>query len=370
MGNRRDEFVIYTAVLPAYRHACIQELRNRLGPKLVLFCSREHIDPTVRTGIPDHWYVEVRNRRLFHGQAFLQLGGWRTALAARATIVDLNPRSLTAWVLLIGRRVLRRRSLVWGHLEPQAGAGSGTAWLRRMMRQLSQGTVLYGYDSVLPAKEALPSQPVWVAANAIYPAATMRHEKGTLQRRDFLYVGRFEPKKKVSLAIEAFARSKLVEQGFNLILIGGGSDEPALRAQAETLGLTSNVHFPGWVYDADRLRAHYARTICSLSPGYAGLGLTQSIGFGVPVLVALNERHSPEIELVRTGAITFFPSDDASALSEALCAQTSQPTTDRQRIRWSDAIATAYSAEVMSEGLGKALSGQPQQLGRDGWPSD
>ena len=103
-----------------------------------------------------------RNQRpcLVH---LVQTGHWVDALRADVCVVDLNPRSLTAWILALVRRLLRRRTLAWGHLYPRAGANARSAPARAMLRRLTSGTILYGYDSVVPARFDLPKKPVWVA---------------------------------------------------------------------------------------------------------------------------------------------------------------------------------------------------------------
>ena len=57
----------------------------------------------------------------------------------------------------------------------------------------------------------------------------------------------------------------------------------------------------------------------SVSPGYVGLSLTQSLWFGVPALIARDEPHAPEIEAAKPGMnAVFFDSDEPEALGKAL----------------------------------------------------
>jgi len=56
-----------------------------------------------------------------------------------------------------------------------------------------------------------------------------------------------------------------------------------------------------------------------VSPGYVGLSLIQSLGFGVPMLIARDEPHAPEVEAAVEGENSFmFESDSVSALAELL----------------------------------------------------
>lgn len=358
----RAELVAYLAVLPAYRSECIALLLAELPSELAIYVSDAHLDPTVKTGIPESQYTRAGMVRLLGGRLFLQLGGWRPALQAQATLIDLNPRSLTAWILLVTRRVLGRRTLVWGHLYPQAGDASPTAFLRMAMRRLASGTVSYTYDQREQARKDIPAQPVWVAPNALYRVGQLQRAMTTgTDRTTILYVGRFEPRKKVALAIRAFARFAASNTETELVLVGSGSEDASLRALADSLGVSNRVRFEGWIGEFDQLADLYGSAFCSLSPGFAGLGLTQSLGFGVPMAIAKDETHSPEIELATSTSVKWFASDDPDALARAVgslwALRDSLPRRDL-----AERIQISYSAEAMALGLRASLLDQSTEL--------
>jgi len=353
---------MYLAVLPEYRNACISILRGLVGP-LSLSVSEAHLDPTVRTGIDPAYYKSVRMVRLLGGKAFAQIGGVRDAISLSSLVVDLNPRSLTAWFLLIVRAILRRRTLVWGHLNPQAGADSRTAHLRRAMRRLASGTIAYTYEDARSARLALPESAVWVAPNALYSQADLASLTAApaygagdeIDRRDsVLYVGRLESPKKVALLVDGFALLKTRVPQARLVLVGAGSEEATLRRICVDRGISASVHFAGWVSSSTSLAAYYERAFASASPGFAGLSLTQSAGFGVPMAVAREEPHSPEIELANHGAVEWFDSNSP----EALCSTLYQLWLRRQDLPRRDLeqwVREHYSADAMAAGLASAL---------------
>ena len=202
-GSVGDDFVFYLTVLPVYRGFCMLELQKLSGGLVRLFAGDSQLDRSVRTGIDPGLYTRLVSLRVFD-RLLVHVGGWRTALGARTTVVDLNPRCATAWLFLMIRRLLGRRTLVWGHLYPREGAASRTVRLRQTMRRLASGTVLYGFDSIDPALREVAGQPVWVAANALYNANNL-HAAHDTTRTDVLYVGRLEANKKVDLLIRAWA---------------------------------------------------------------------------------------------------------------------------------------------------------------------
>jgi glycosyltransferase involved in cell wall biosynthesis len=332
---------------------------------IALYAGDRHIDETVRTGVTPSFYTGVRNT-VIGSRFLLQTGHWLVVIRACDVILDLNPRSLSSWILLLARRIMRRRTLLWGHLHPRAGVNSKTASLRRAMRRLSDGTVLYGYGSVQTALQELPSNPVWVAPNSLYRADDIFPVDGQPTR--ILYVGRLEPAKKVELLVQAFAQSELSNKGIRLTIVGSGSQSASLAEDAERMGIANSVEFLGHIDDRQALQGIYSSAICSVSPGYAGLSLTQSLGFGVRMLVSRDEPHAPEIELARFGGVTYFDTDDATALAQAL-RTASASATEADRSVLSAQVATTYSAEAMAIGLIAALDNKVQSLGSDGWPT-
>ncbi|WP_369292708.1 glycosyltransferase [Nocardioides oceani] len=291
------------------------------------------------------------------GRAFIQTGHWRFALTCTDLIVDLNPRSLTAWLFLVARRARRQRTLVWGHLYPQAGPAGPSAALRRAMRWLASGTITYTFSNLEDAIREMPNRPAWVAPNALYTSQQIQPATGQDQeRKDFLYVGRLEPPKKVALAVSAFARSGLWREGARLVIVGDGSQREFLRRLSSDLAIADHVIFQGWNSSWEFLFEHYRTAVCALSTGFAGLGLTQALGFGVPVLVARSEPHSPEIELAATGAVHWFDSDDEFALADGLhSAWQARESVPLGSV--SSHVKELYSAERMAHGLLSALIG-------------
>lgn len=355
-SKRAVSRAIYIAVLPSYRSACITALRQNAPLDLELFASPAHLDRTVKTGIPATQYHSVPLLRLAN-RLFLQTGSWTTAIRSRNLIVDLNPRSLTAWIFLAIRRpIAGRRTIVWGHLNPRAGGGARTAKIRRAMRRLSDGTVSYTYLDQETARKEIPGQPVWVAPNSLYFARGIA--ASALTKRDsVIYVGRFEPAKKVDLLLKAFAEFHGSHPDSRLTLIGGGSLQNELGVMANEFGIASAVTFPGWVEDVEALQRFYSTAFASASPGFAGLGLTQSLGFGVPMVVADDEPHSPEIELATRETVVWAHSNDphsfASQFAELWLRRDTLPLEGV-----SERIRETYSAERMAAGLLAALEGR------------
>ncbi|MFV3113604.1 MULTISPECIES: glycosyltransferase [Gordonia] len=282
-------------------------------------------------------------------------------MSADACVVDLNPRSLGAWAVLIMRRLMKRRVVVWGHLHPRQGPASKTARVRSFMRGLADGAILYDYQSVGSALKEHPHQPVWTAPNAIYRRSEI--EAAVVGGRNTLiYVGRLVPEKKVEQLVPAFVESELWREGYRLEIIGDGVcagliDDQILDAPE---GARAAIARLGPVTDADKLKSSYARAVCSVSAGYVGLSCTQSLGFGVPMIYSINEPHAPELELREAGGMYGYEDSSVAGLATAMRRGVEHLSTcdfDARKLL-SCIVREHYSAEAMASGIADALAGQ------------
>jgi glycosyltransferase involved in cell wall biosynthesis len=333
-----------------------------LSDEWAAFAGSRHLDPTVTTDLPSELYTPVANHRLFGGRLLFQWGHWRDVIRASTAIVDLNPRCVSAWLLLLIRKTLRRRTLVWGHLDPRKGPESRTAGLRAAMREMADGSVLYTYQSAQRLRGTASCARVWVAPNSLYPGRFLKTTDES--RHVFLYVGRLEPAKKPLLLLEAFAMIAEANPETKLIYVGDGSLRVQLEEAVEARDLVGRVEILGTVKEVAALEALYGRARCSVSPGFVGLSLTQSLGFGVPMVVADAEPHSPEIELARSGAVVFFPCDSVVGLANALESPVLELTL-AQRRSLVDYVKARYTAEAMAVGLIDALTARRQSQTTD-----
>jgi glycosyltransferase involved in cell wall biosynthesis len=198
-----------------------------------------------------------------------------------------------------------------------------------------------------------------VAPNALYRSASITVTEG-FDRNYILYVGRLEPEKKPRVLLEAFAELASSRPEWDLVMVGTGSLRGELEAFATSSDLVERARFAGPIHDVDALTQLYARARCSVSPGVVGLALTQSLGFGVPMVLA-DDAHGPEIELAsQPGAVVFFARDSMAGLIAAL--QSAElDLTGEQRAALSKVVRSDYSAEAMASGLVDAVLNVSQE---------
>jgi alpha-1,3-rhamnosyl/mannosyltransferase len=110
----------------------------------------------------------------------------------------------------------------------------------------------------------------------------------------FLFVGTLEPRKNLSVLLQAMARDA---SGLPLVIAGwSGWGDPAFQSELAGLGLGGRVVFPGYL-DDEELAALYSGAVAFLYPSlYEGFGLpvVEAMACGCPV-VCSNVASIPEV---------------------------------------------------------------------------
>jgi glycosyltransferase involved in cell wall biosynthesis len=264
---------------------------------------------------------------------------------------------LSTWALLVARRVMRRPTILWGHGWPRAGAHARSDRLRHAQRLLATSLVVYTEAQRRALERRMPGKRIVAAPNAMLPRGMMSPAVGDSPPTDFVYVGRLVAEKKPVLLAQAFLRAlSALPAETRLVVLGDGPERAELCELAAAA--EGRILLPGHVSDPRALHDAYRTAIASVSPGYVGLSLIQSLAFGVPMAIARSEPHSPEIEAAEEGRnAVFFDSDDADALASVL------RDFARKRDYWaarreeiSARAASNYSLETMVERLAAAIS--------------
>lgn len=237
-------------------------------------------------------------------------------------IAEFNPRIVSNVLACVYTRLLPVRFIWWGHgINPRSGRFS--VRLRLWLTRLADAIIFY--DSVQADKFValgVPRETVFVAPNSIdtEEIGCLAQETPREQRNRILYIGRLIPEKKVPLLIRAFALVyPRLQSETKLTIIGDGPDRAGLERLATHLRLADRVEFVGAIYAQDQLAPWFNSAWVSVSPGYVGLAAIHSLAYGVPMLVARDEPHRPEITALQDGVNgLFFRSDDAVLLAQKL----------------------------------------------------
>lgn len=114
-----------------------------------------------------------------------------------------------------------------------------------------------------------------------------------------LHVGRLVKWKRVDMLIRAFARLRSRFPNAELLVIGTGPEEDALKQLARDLHLDGAVVFLGGVYNPRLLGQYYTASSLYVLAGMGGLSINEAMCFGLPVLCSVCD--GTEKVLVREG---------------------------------------------------------------------
>jgi glycosyltransferase involved in cell wall biosynthesis len=225
------------------------------------------------------------------------------------------------------------------------------------MRRLADAIVVYTDTQARELRERMPGAAIYAAPNGLYSRVLAESGSGA-EPRDVVFSGRLIPAKKPGLVVDAFlAALPELDEETRLVLVGDGPLREELE-QRVPASVSGRVLFLGEVTNFEALRETYATALCSVSPGYVGLALIQSLWFGVPAIIARDEPHSPEIEAAVAGHnAVVIESDSVGAMRDALVQLTRERETWLER---REAIASScverYSIESMVSSIARGMT--------------
>ena len=354
-GTKRRRVMSF-ASLGDYRLRTIKRVVMEFDGGLEVFAGTTSYDPTVRTLSSLDFVMTELNNKYLPANILLQDIPLFLYLSADVLLLDLNPRIPHVWLLLLLRGILGRKTVLWGHAWPRGGRSQKTELLRHWLRLLSPALVTYTRTQADQLRILYPNKLICAAPNALYFRNEISFDEGS-RRFEAVYVGGLKPDKKPHLLIPAFNAIAETIPELALTIVGDGPEMDRVRQQREQSRFRSRISIMGYISDYERVREIYSRAFVSLSPGYVGLSITQSLAFGVPMIIAKDENHSPEIDAAVDGRnANFFESNSVVSLSEVI------KEFWNHRNEWSGlgpeiAFDTAanYSVEAMAAGLIKAM---------------
>jgi glycosyltransferase involved in cell wall biosynthesis len=312
------KLVIVQTVTPDYRSDFFKEIKKNLKERFELYGGSSYFDCSIKSDKSIN-KKNVKNYFLFNRKLLFQTGIWHLLFKDITLVLEMNPRIISNWIFLIIRKFLNKETVLWGHAWSKSGKKSKPEKLRNLMKHLSSKIVVYSNSQKKELKERMPKKVILAAPNALISATKMT----TLTPQEHLnliYVGRLTKHKKPFFLVKAFVNN-LDEYPKNtkLIIVGDGVEKQRIKEYVINNKLENRIELKGHVGDYETLRNLYATSLFSVSPSLAGLSITQSFSFGVPMLISEQEQHGPEIEAVNlnTNAL-YFESNNIEDFNKVL----------------------------------------------------
>lgn len=330
----KPSVLILQRILPPYRLALFQSLSK--SPHFHMDLAYGQAAPSsALESISDPAKVSARplTNLYFRGnEKLVYQKGVSKLLASRrydTLIAEFNPRIITNVLAAFQAKRLGMRLIWWGHgIRPRSSSRAVKIYLA--LTKIADAFLFYneeGADKM--AALGVPREKLFIAWNSVDTdeIERLRQNQSLNERFRIVSIGRLIPEKKTDLLIRGFAAAlPNLSPATRLTIIGEGPERAKLEALAAQCNLGDQVEFTGSLYEQEQLAPYFNSAWVSVSSGYIGLSAIHSLAFGVPMLVAETEPHSPEIAAIEPDVnAVYFRSDDIPALAAALTALAANP---------------------------------------------
>ena len=313
-------FLIQQVVIPDYRMRFFLDLTKALDAEsLEVIAGVEDFNITPKSSeLAWKHFLKTRNTFLFR-RKFLWQNIVLKSLSYEKVILNANTRIISNWAILIIRRLLFKKTYLWGHT---IGKNKAFNILKLLFISMGNAYICYTNDQKSGLIHSLPSHQVFSAPNACLSSDECFSYPQAEENLDtIVYVGRLISEKKAILLIKAFkyiCENNLLDRDIKLKIVGEGYEGENLKRFVANAKL-SNIQFVGHINSTEKLREIYSKAFASVSPGYVGLSATQSFAFGVPMAVSRDEKHSPEIEAcIESYNTKYFDTDNYESLASVI----------------------------------------------------
>lgn len=359
MGPTLQKIMIFQTTIDGYREAFLAELTSR-GIPISLFCGDVYFRESVRTRI-NFAYTKLENKYLFGRRALFQVGAITAAKEPGILILEMNPRIISNWMILLLSRKRNQQVFVWGHFLGRQNDSSQISFLRTVMCQIASGGVLAytTFDHQLFSKK-FPKKNIYTVSNSLYLKNDITPANSGQDAVDFAYCGRLDSDKQVEDVILAFYKARQVGiVNSNLHILGDGPLESRLRDVVEELEIEPFVFFYGHINEIDALKQIFEKCCAQVTNGFVGLNAIQSLGFGLPLIYPEKAqlRHAPEAYLLNSQN-SLVTSGTVQGLSNAMIDFHQNRTAWRLRSAdISSFVSETHSVEIMADGMIGMLHG-------------
>lgn len=201
----------------------------------------------------------------------------------------------------------------------------------------------------------IEEQKYFVAHNTV--AVASFDEAETIDRNIILFVGTLYKQKGIGELLECYAKAKArVGDLPKIKIVGNGPEKSDIESHVKALHLGDDVELTGAIYEEDKLKDYFVKSIICVSPKQAGLTVLKSFGYGVPFVTRSNAITGGEKTNIIPGKTGLFY-DTEEELVDILCKTATEPETFSAMSAYAiNYYKTEASPERMAQGVVDAIN--------------
>lgn len=350
----KGKIIILQPALPQYRFDFFQRLYAHYGDGLRVYYSPIDMGALTAARELDAWECPIGPMLNPMRGVELQVGALSIPVSKDDLLVVCGaPRNLSTLLVLAKARMKGAQTIWWG----QYWSATSELHRHRLRMKLSRfaDALLFYTDAEVARYNAdgwTHSGPVGALNNGIdlTQVCRLRTTYDLAERgRNLLFIGRLTEKAQLGVMVSALADPALAD--CHLHVIGDGSQEVVLRAQALSMGVADQITWHGGTTDEEYIAKVANLCAAFVYPGQVGLSLIHAMAYGLPSVVHGDRlRHMPEIAAFVEGETgdSFEPGSDA-ALARVVAGLLS----DRERLHGMAISSTAtveqnFTTEAMA----------------------
>ena len=198
--------------------------------------------------------------------------------------------------------------------------------------------------------KAIDERKYFVAHNTVTVAPY--DESETKNRDIILFVGTLYKQKGIGELLECYANAKERVGALPKVkIVGKGPEKDDIVSQVKQLNLEDDVELTGAIYEEEKLKDYFVRSVICVSPKQAGLTVLKSIGYGVPFVTRTDAVTGGEKTNVIPGRTGIFYDTEAE-LVDILCKTATEP---QIFAALAESARQYYKTEASPDGMAKGV---------------
>jgi len=226
------KLVILQTVVPYYRKDIFTFLKEELKYNFNLYGGNSYFEKSITTDKNITFINPISNYYFFNRKLLFQFGMWGEVFRDNVMVLEMNPRIITNWFILI------------------------------IMRKLGSEIIVYTKTQAKELKLKMPNKKVIAAPNALYFKEDMGASLNGEKINNIIYVGRLSKPKKAFFLVKTFHKFlDKIPSYTKLIIVGEGEEKSLIENYIIKYKISDRILVKGHISNIEKLKKLYVNDL-------------------------------------------------------------------------------------------------------------